>query len=130
MTDPIGDLITRIKNGYAVRKRKFKVPYSATKENLAKILVKEGYLKEITVEGKKPQEKQLVVGLKYPHQEPAITNIERVSKPSLRVYLQAKKLKPIRSGFGMRILSTSKGLMTDKQAKKKKLGGEVICQLW
>ncbi|HUV42696.1 MAG TPA: 30S ribosomal protein S8 [Patescibacteria group bacterium] len=130
MTDPIGDLITRIRNGYAVRKRKFEVPYSAAKENLTKILVQEGYLKKIEVEGKKPQEKQLVVGLKYPYQEPAITSIERVSKPSLRVYLQAEELKPVRSGFGMRILSTSKGLMTDKQARKKKLGGEVICQLW
>jgi small subunit ribosomal protein S8 len=130
MTDPIADLITRIKNGYAVRKRKFKVPYSAIKESLAKILVQEGYLREVVVEGKKPQEKQLVISLKYPHQEPAITEIERVSKPSLRVYLQAKELKPVRGGFGLRILSTSQGLMTDKQAKKKKLGGEVICQLW
>lgn len=130
MTDPIGDLITRIKNGYAIRKRKFKVPYSVIKEELAKILVQEDYLREIAIEGKKPQEKKLVIRLKYPQQEPAITEIKRISKPSLRVYRQAKELKPIRGGFGIRILSTSQGLMTDKQAKKKNLGGEVICQLW
>lgn len=105
-------------------------PYSAIKKELAKILVKENYLRKVTVEGKKPQEKKLVVKLKYPEQKPAISHIERISKPSLRVYLQAKELKPFRGGFGMRILSTSQGLMTDRKAKKKNLGGEVICRLW
>lgn len=130
MTDPIGDLITRIRNGYLVRQRRIRAPYSVIKENLVKILVKEDYLKKVTVEGKKPQEKELVLELKYPQKEPAITHIERISKPSLRVYFQAKELKPLRGGFGMRILSTPQGLMTDKQAKKKNLGGEVICQIW
>ena len=130
MTDPISDLITRIRNGYLVRQRRIRAPYSVIKENLVKILIKEGYLKKVIVEGKKPQEKELVLELKYSHQEPAITHIERVSKPSLRVYLQAKELKPLRGGYGMRILSTSQGLMIDKQAKKKNLGGEVICKIW
>ena len=130
MTDPIGDFITRIRNGYLVRQKRISLPYSAIKECLAKILLKEGYLKEVQVEGKKPQEKELVVNLKYRGKEPAIKEIKRISKPSLRVYYQAKDLSPLRSGFGMRIISTSKGLMTDKEAKKKKLGGEVICQLW
>ncbi len=130
MTDPIGDLITRIRNGYSVHQRQIKVPYSVVKKNLAAILVKEGYLKKMAVEGKKPQKKELILELKYPQQKPALTQIERVSKPSLRVYLQAKELKPLRGGFGMRILSTSQGLMTGKEAKKKNLGGEVICQVW
>ncbi|KPJ70744.1 30S ribosomal protein S8 [Microgenomates bacterium DG_75] len=130
MTDPIGDMLTRIRNGYAVHQRQLRMPYSAIKEGLAKILVKEGFLKETSVEGKKAQKKQLMIKLKYSRQEPAISHIERVSKPSLRVYLQAKELKPFRGGFGMRILSTSRGLMTDREAKKKNLGGEVICQLW
>lgn len=130
MTDPIADLITRIRNGYAVRKRQITVPYSVIKEGIVKILLKEGYLKEVKVEGKRPQEKQLIIGLKYRHKEPAIEEIKRVSKPSLRVYFQAKDLKPFRGGFGIRILSTSKGLMTDREAKKKNLGGEVICQVW
>ena len=130
MTDPIGDLITRIRNGYLARQRRIRAPYSAIKENLVKILVKEGYLKKVAVEGKKPQEKELVLELKYPQKKPALSHIERVSKPSLRVYLQAKELRPLRGGFGMRILSTPQGLMTDKQAKKRNLGGEVICQLW
>lgn len=130
MTDPIGDLITRIRNGYLVGQRRIRAPYSVIKENLAKILVKEGYLKKVAIEGKKPQEKELVLELKYVNQKPAVSHIERVSKPSLRVYFQAKELKPLRGGFGMRILSTSKGLMIDKEAKKKNLGGEVICQLW
>lgn len=130
MTDPIGDLISRIRNGYLARQRRIRAPYSVIKENLAKILVKENYLKKMMIEGKKPQEKELVLELKYPRQEPAINHIERISKPSLRVYLQAKELKPLRGGFGMRILSTPQGLMTDREAKKKNLGGEVICQLW
>lgn len=130
MTDPIGDMLIRIKNGYAVHRRQIKAPYSIIKEKLAQILVREGYLKEVTTEGKKPQEKQLVIKLKYHRQEPALDHIERVSKPSLRIYLQAKELKPFRGGFGMRIISTPQGLMTDREAKRKKLGGEVICQLW
>lgn len=130
MTDPIADLITRIRNGYAVGKKQIAVPYAAVKENMVKILLKEGYLKEVKVEGKKPQEKELIIGLKYRHKEPAIEAIKRISKPSLRVYFQAKDLKPFRGGFGMRIISTPKGLMTDKEAKKKNLGGEVICKLW
>lgn len=130
MTDPISDLITRIRNGYLVRQRRIRAPYSTIKENLVKILVKEGYLKKVTVEGKKPQEKELVLELKYSQREPAISHIERVSKPSLRVYLQAKELKSLRGGFGARILSTSQGLMIDREAKKKNLGGEVICKLW
>jgi small subunit ribosomal protein S8 len=130
MTDPIGDMLTRIRNGYAVHQREIKLPYSGIKEKLGKILVREGYLKEIGREGKKPQEKMLVIKLKYHHQEPALSHLERLSRPSLRVYLQAKELKPFRGGFGMRILSTSQGLMTDREAKKKNLGGEVICQFW
>lgn len=130
MSDPIGDLITRIRNGYLTSQKQIMAPYSAIKKELAKILVKENYLRKVTVEGKKPQEKKLVVKLKYPEQKPAISHIERISKPSLRVYLQAKELKPFRGGFGMRILSTSQGLMTDRKAKKKNLGGEVICRLW
>lgn len=130
MSDPIGDLITRIRNGYLTSQKQIMAPYSAIKKELAKILVKENYLRKVTVEGKKPQEKKLVVKLKYPEQKPAISHIERISKPSLRVYLQAKELKPFRGGFGMRILSTSQGLMTDREAKKKNLGGEVICRLW
>jgi len=130
MTDPISDLITRIRNGYSAHQRQIRAPYSAIKESLAAILVKEGYLKKVTAEGKKPQKKELILKLKYPQQKPAITHIERVSKPSLRVYLQAKELKSLRGGFGMRILSTPQGLMTDREAKKKNLGGEVICQFW
>jgi len=130
MTDPIGDMLTRIRNGYAAHQRQVKMPYSAIKEKLGKIFVKEGYLKEISLEGKKPQEKELVVKLKYHQQEPALGRLERVSRPSLRIYLQAKELRPFRGGFGMRILSTSQGLMTDREAKKKHLGGEVICQFW
>ncbi len=130
MTDPIGDMLARIKNGYAVQKRQIKVPYSIIKEKLTQILVKEGYLKEVIVEGKEPQEKQLVIKLKYHRQKPALSHIERVSKPSLRIYLQAKELKPFRAGFGLRIISTPQGLMTDREAKRKNIGGEVVCQLW
>jgi len=130
MTDPIADLITRVRNGYLARQRQVRVTYSVLKESLAEILAKEGYLKKVVVEGKKPQEKELVLELRYSHQKPALTDIKRVSKPSLRIYLRAKELKPLRGGLETRILSTSQGLMTDREAKKKNLGGEVICQLW
>jgi len=130
MTDPISDFITRIRNGYLAHRKLVSVPYSTIKGKLAKILLEEGYLQKIEIKGKQPQEKQLILELKYRKRESVITQIERVSKPSLRIYFQAKDLKPLRGGFGMRILSTPKGLMIDKQARKQNLGGEVICQLW
>lgn len=130
MTDPIGDFLTRIRNGYLAGKKTIEVPHAKIKEKIGEILVKEGYLKGMEVEGKKPQEKKLVLSLKYPKKKPAIIGIKRVSKPGVRLYAKTDKIPRVRWGKGLVILSTPGGLMTDKEAKKKKLGGEVICQVW
>lgn len=130
MTDPIADFLTRIRNGYQARKKVVEVPYSKIKEGIGQILVKKGYLRKIEAEGKEPQEKRLVLALKYKGGEPAVTGIKRLSKPSVRIYAQTGKIPSPPWGFGVTILSTSQGLMTDREARKKKIGGEVICQIW
>lgn len=129
MTDPIADMLIRIKNGYLARKKTVSLPYSRIKEELAKILKKKGFLGEIEVEEKKGR-KSLALKLKYRGKKPALTKVERVSKPGLRVYADVRKLKKIIPGLGVMIISTPQGLMTLKEAKKANLGGEIICQVW
>jgi small subunit ribosomal protein S8 len=132
MTDPIGDFFIRIKNGYLAGKRQVLVPYSKIKEQLAKILVEEGYLKKCQISNVKSQmsNKNLELELKYEGRKPVLTDVKRISKPGLRIYAKAKKIPKVRSGFGITIVSTPQGLMTDTQAGKKNLGGEIICQIW
>lgn len=142
MTDPIGDFLIRIKNGYLAGKRQVLAPYSRIKEQLGQILVKEGYLKKLKVKSEKlparnathsvagGKFKTLELSLKYEERKPVLTDVRRISKPGLRIYSQASRIPRVKEGFGMTIISTSKGLMTDKEAKKKNLGGEVICQIW
>lgn len=128
--DPIADFLIRIKNGYLARKKEILVPYSKIKEKIGQILVKEGFLTKVEAEGENPQEKKLRLKLKYKNKMPAITDLKRISKLGLRIYARSTKIPRVRFGFGMTIVSTPKGLMTDREAKKKKLGGEVICQVW
>lgn len=130
MTDPIADMLARIKNGVLVRHRTVRVPYSKIKEKMGQILVKEGFLEKLEVKGKKAAEKKIIFHLKYQGKKPVIHGIKRISKPGLRLYARADKVPPIRVGFGISILSTSSGLLTDKEAKKKNLGGEILCQVW
>ena len=125
VSDPIGDFLIRIKNGYLARKKKVTAPFSKIKEKLAKILVDSGYLAEL-----KRDKNKLIVRLRYPEGKPALEEVRRISKPGCRIYKKRKEIKPVRSGFGMAIISTPKGLMTDKEARKKNLGGEVICEIW
>ena len=125
LSDPIADMLTRIRNGYLARKKKVAVPLSGFKEKLAKILVREGCLKEA-----KREERELILRLKYQDGEPVIREIKRISKPGQRIYKRAKDLKSIQSGFGVAIIASSQGLVTDKEARKKRLGGEVICEVW
>lgn len=130
MTDPIADMLIRIKNGYLSRKKTVSLPYSRFKEELGKLLVKEGYLGEIKVEAeKKKTKKTIVLGLKYQGKEPALEDVKRISRPSLRTYSNFKKLWKMR-GLGIFIISTPKGLLTSEEAKKVRLGGEIICQVW
>jgi len=127
VSDPIADMLTRIRNGYLASLRRATLPYSKINESLAQILVREGYLSKIKVED--GSQKKLKLVLKYQDEKPAVTSIERISKPGRRIYIQAKQIRPVLSGLGMMILSTPEGLLTNKEAKKKNLGGEVICRL-
>jgi len=128
ISDPIGDMLTRIRNGFLASQRQIVVPHSKIKENLAQILTKNGYLKKIEVEGK--DKKNLNLTLRYEGKKPAIVQIKRVSKPGRRVYIKSKQIKPVLSGLGIMVISTPTGMMTGKQAFKENLGGEVICQVW
>jgi len=128
MTDPISDMLTRIRNGLAVKKQEVVLPHSKAKFAIAKILEKEGYLAgvERTTVGKFPA---LKLQLKYDSGQPAISKIKRVSKPGLRVYAKSTELPRVVSDFGIAIISTPNGMMTNKEARVRHLGGEVICEV-
>jgi small subunit ribosomal protein S8 len=129
MTDPITDMLNQIRNAQAVGKEEVLVPFSGLKQEIAKILIEEGFLGTSKKTTKK-DDKVLKITLKYNEKIPAISGLERISKPGRRVYIKASEIKSVRGGRGIAIISTSKGLMTNKQAKKTKLGGEVLCQVW
>ncbi len=130
ITDPIADFIIRIKNGYLVRKKLIEIPWSNMKEKLAEMLVKEGFLKNAQVKSEKGKFKTLELELKYEGKKPALTEVKRISKPGVRIYAKVNKIPRVRLGVGITIISTPKGLMTDKQARKNHQGGELICQIW
>jgi len=128
-TDPISDFLTRIRNGQAARLDEIKLPSSQVKFSLAKILENEGFVgnvSEWTEDGKK----YLSLALKYNGREPVIRSIKRISKPGLRIYRKSSNLPRVLSDIGIAIISTSVGIMTNKEARKRKLGGEVICEVY
>ena len=129
MTDPITDLLNRIRNNQAVLKETVSIPFSNLKYKIAKILEKEGFIEKVEKKGRKI-EKVIEINLKYQDKIPAISGLTRVSKPGKRIYTRAKKIKKVKGGYGISIISTPKGLMTDKEARKQKLGGEIICEIW
>jgi len=128
-TDPISDMLTRIRNASMARKTELVLPYSKFKKALTEVLAREGFVagfKEVA-----DKHKMLEIKLKYSAEgEPVITEIKRVSKPGQRIYLSAQKVPRTNSGFGITVVSTSKGLVTDTEARKQKIGGEIICQVW
>jgi small subunit ribosomal protein S8 len=129
-SDPIADLLTRIRNGARAHLVTVDVPHSKIKIEILKILEAEGYIKghEVTTETKFPTIK---VHMRYDaKRKPLISHIARVSKPGLRIYKGADDLRPIRSGLATRIVSTSSGLMTDREARRRKMGGEVLCEVY
>lgn len=128
-TDPISDMLTRIRNASRAKKGEAVLPYSKFKEALAKVLVKEGFIAGMeVVDGKF---RSLKLRLKYAEGgEPVIAGIKRVSTPGQRIYLPVDRLPRTNSGFGVTIVSTPKGLLTDKEARKQRVGGEVVCQVW
>lgn len=125
MTDPIADMLTRIRNGQAARKQCVDMPSSKQKKAIAQLLLQEGYISDYSVlESVKPK---LSITLKYYQGKPVIASIKRVSRPGMRVYRTKDKLPKVMGGLGTVVLSTSKGLMTDRQARTSGYGGEIIC---
>lgn len=129
MVDPISDMLIRIKNAQAVRHQTVALPFSKHKLALAKLLEKEGLVKSVVSQGRKTK-KIIELALVYKKGQPIIREIRRVSKPSQRIYLKKSQVKPFKSGYGLSVISTSQGLMTDKQARQKGLGGEILCQIY
>jgi small subunit ribosomal protein S8 len=132
MTDPLADMLTRIRNGNVAMHDEVRMPSSTLKESLAVLLRKEGYITDFRVES--PEDRPgrvLVVEMKYsPERQRVISGIKRVSKPGLRVYTKADRIPRVLGGLGVAVLSTSHGLMTDREARKRRVGGEVLCYVW
>lgn len=130
MTDPIADMLTRIRNAVSVERPNVEMPVSKMKQGVADVLKREGFIWDYSTEEAKPVG-QLNINLKYgPSGEKIIRHIKRVSKPGCRVYRKSKELRPVLNGLGISILSTSRGMMSDREARQQKLGGEVLCEVW
>ena len=135
MTDPITDMLNRIRNAQAVFKSRVFIPFSKIKYDIAKILEKEGFIEKAEKKGRGVK-RSIEIVLKYEKDEfsnrplPAISGLKRISKPGQRIYVGWRDIKRARGGYGISIISTSKGLLSDKEAKKRRLGGEVICEIW
>ncbi len=135
MTDPIGDMLARIKNALMVCKKEVEIPASGIKKEIARILKEEGFIEDYWVK-QHPVQETLVLVLKYRKdhlgrvQEGVIRGIKRVSKPGRRVYMSREKLPRVMGGFGIAIVSTSRGVMTDKECRRQGVGGEVLCEIW
>ena len=132
MTDPIADMLTRLRNANIAFHDDVAMPSSNVKEALAKLLEREGYIIGFAVEDDASRPgRRLKIQLKYtPERKRTISGIQRVSKPGLRVYTKADKVPRVLGGMGIAILSTNQGLMTDREARERKVGGEVLCQVW
>jgi len=128
MTDAISDMLTRIRNAGRALRPTVEMPHSRMKESIAHILKKEGYVADVAVEGK--PFKTIKLRLKYQGKKTVIEGLRRVSKPGLRRYVGATEIPRVRGGLGVAVISTSEGLMTDTQARKKNLGGELLCYVW
>jgi small subunit ribosomal protein S8 len=130
MTDPIADLLTRIRNAQIAKHDRLDVPVSRLKVEIAKLLKDEGFIKNFREIEAVPQG-TLRIFLRYSTEGvPAISHLQRVSKPGRRVYRKADEIQPVRNGLGIGIVSTSQGLLTDAQARERRVGGELLCQIW
>ena len=130
MTDPIADMLTRIRNAAGARKASVDMPWSRLKAKIARVLVEEGYLESSTVVEATPRN-VLRIGLRYDGQRRSvIAGVKRVSRPSLRVYVGVKDIPNVRRGLGINLLSTPRGVLVDREARRAKVGGEVICTIW
>jgi small subunit ribosomal protein S8 len=130
-TDPVGDMLTRIRNASSARHEKVLVPASRLKLRIAEVLRDEGFIKDFVVHKDDRKQGAITIVLKYStDREPAISDNKRVSKPGLRRYVATGNIPRVLNGMGIAILSTSKGLMVDREARKQKVGGELICTVW
>ena len=129
LSDPIGDMLARIKNSQIRNKKKVEMPSSKFKSKIADVLKEEGFIIDYKVE-EKEKKQNLVIMLKYNSGNPVINTIERVSKPGRRIFSSAESLPKINNGLGIAIISTPKGVMTDVNARKQKIGGEIICKVF
>lgn len=132
MTDPIADMLTRIRNANIAMHDEVRMPSSKQKEALAKVLKKEGYIVDFQVaDDPKTPGRLLSIDMKYsPERRRVISGLRRVSKPGLRVYRKHNEVERVLGGLGVAVLSTSKGLMTDREARRRRIGGEVLCHVW
>lgn len=137
LTDPIADMLTRIRNANKIRNKEVIIPASTMKVSIAKILLEEGYIQKYDVvphfdsDNKKTDFSDIKVTLKYDvNNQPALTDLKRISKPGLRIYADVEKMPRVLNGLGIAIISTSKGIMTDKEARKQRVGGEVLAYVW
>lgn len=129
MTDPIADMITQIRNAQMVLKEAIEFPYSKIRHEIAKILEREKFISGMQIHGRRSR-KFLELKLQYENKKPAISGLKRISKPGQRIYLPFSRVRKVKGGSGIAIISTSKGLLTDREARKQKIGGEVFCEVW
>ena len=127
MSDPIADMLTRIRNAQMAEKSKVKMPFSNVKRAIAQVLIDEGYIESMTVIGQEQKKPELELALKYYAGRPVIEKIERVSRPGLRIYKGAQDIPTVMNGLGVAIVSTPKGVMADRRARSTGIGGEVLC---
>ena len=131
MTDPIADMLTRIRNANMVFKDEVAMPSSKQKERLAAILKREGYVSDYQVSDAAGPARTLTISLKYTgDRDRTISGLQRISKPGLRVYTKSDKVPRVLGGLGIAVLSTSRGLMTDREARRNRMGGEILCYVW
>ena len=130
MTDPIADFCTRIRNGYSSQKRWVDIPSSLLKKRIAVVLKEEGYIDNVVFVSKEDKKEDIRVFLRYHNESPAITTIEKISKPGKRVYVASDEIPRVLNGLGISVISSSKGVISNKVARKLKVGGELLCNVW
>lgn len=128
--DPVAEMITHIKNASRAGKESLLVSYSSFKESILELLQKEGFIQSVSKKGTKVPSRHLEVTLIYRNGTPKITDVQRISKPSKRIYRKSDEIVPVRQGYGISVVSTPKGVLSDRQARKEKVGGELLFKIW
>jgi small subunit ribosomal protein S8 len=130
MTDPIADFCTRIRNGYSSKKRWIDIPSSLLKKRMSIVLKEEGYIDNVVFVNKEDSKEDIRIFLRYHNESPAITTIEKISKPGKRVYVASDDIPRVLNGLGISVISSSKGVISNKVARELKVGGELLCNVW